>query len=65
MSELISLLDLTTTLGSKLSAGEILDAALLIVMGELQVSRGALFVREPDGSYLPRCGARGARAWAS
>ena len=54
MSELISLLDLTTTLGSKLSAGEILDAALLIVMGELQVSRGALFVREPDGSYLPR-----------
>ena len=54
MSELISLLDLTTTLGSKLSAGEILDAALLIVMGEMQVSRGALFVREPDGSYLPR-----------
>ena len=41
MSELISLLDLTTTLGSALSGGEILDAALLIVMGELQVARGA------------------------
>jgi GAF domain-containing protein len=62
MSELISLLDLTTTLGSKLSGGEILDAALLIVMGELQVSRGALYVREPDGSYLPRAtrGVKGA-----
>ena len=44
MSELISLLDLSTTLGSTLSGAEILDAALLIVMGELQVSRGALFV---------------------
>jgi sigma-B regulation protein RsbU (phosphoserine phosphatase) len=44
MSELISLLDLTTTLGSSLTGGEILDAALLIVMGELQVSRGALWV---------------------
>ncbi len=61
MSELISLLDLTTTLGSKLSGGEILDAALLIVMGELQVSRAALFVREPDGSYLPRA-VRGVKA---
>ena len=61
MSELISLLDLTTTLGSKLSAGEILDAALLIVMGEMQVSRGALFVREPDGSYFPRA-VRGIKA---
>ena len=39
MSELISLLDLTTTLNSSLSSQEILDAALLIVMGELQVGR--------------------------
>jgi sigma-B regulation protein RsbU (phosphoserine phosphatase) len=46
MSELISLLDLTTTLGSSLSGAEILDAALLIVMGELQVSRGALWVAD-------------------
>ena len=41
MSELISLLDLTTTLSSGLAGEEILDAALLIVMGELQVARGA------------------------
>ena len=32
MSELISLLDLSTTLNSSLSAEEILDGALLIVM---------------------------------
>ena len=42
MSELISLLDLTTTLSSTLSSQEILEAALLIVMGELQVTRGNL-----------------------
>ncbi len=51
MSELISLLDLTVTLDSGLSRGEILDSALLIVMGELQVSRGGLFVRTEDGSF--------------
>jgi sigma-B regulation protein RsbU (phosphoserine phosphatase) len=51
MSELISLLDLTTTLGSALSGGEIVDAALLVVMGELQVARGALYVLEPDGLF--------------
>jgi sigma-B regulation protein RsbU (phosphoserine phosphatase) len=49
MSELISLLDLTTTLNSSLSRGEILDAALLIVMGETQSTRGCLYVAEPDG----------------
>ncbi len=58
MSELISLLDLTTTLGSGLSGTEILDAALLIVMGELQVSRGALYVAEGEGRYRRRA-ARG------
>jgi len=51
MSELISLLDLTATLGSSLSGQEILDATLLVVMGELQVTRGAVFVREPDGGF--------------
>ena len=52
MSELISLLDLTTTLNSSLSGAEILDAALLIVMGELPATRGALFVRgESGGGY--------------
>lgn len=46
MSELISLLDFTTTLNSPLSRDEILDAGLLIVMGELQASKGCLLVRE-------------------
>jgi len=54
MSELISLLDLTATLNSTMSGRDILDAALLIVMGELQVSRGALYVREPDGRFRLR-----------
>jgi sigma-B regulation protein RsbU (phosphoserine phosphatase) len=51
MSELISLLDLTTTLSSGLPGDQILDAALLIVMGELQVGRGGLFVRGEDGAF--------------
>lgn len=54
MSELISLLDLTTTLGSSLSPSEILDAALLIVMGELQVARGALYVGEGEAGFRLR-----------
>src|SRR5262249_52513199 len=54
MSELISLLDLTTTLNSGLEGEEILDAALLTVMGELQVARGALFVRDPEGRFRRR-----------
>ncbi len=63
MSELISLLDLTTTLGSTLSGGEILDAALLIVMGELQVARGALYVAAGEGRFRLR-GSRGLPAGA-
>jgi sigma-B regulation protein RsbU (phosphoserine phosphatase) len=63
MSELISLLDLTTTLGSTLSGGEILDAALLIVMGELQVARGALYVATGEGRFRLR-GSRGLPAGA-
>jgi sigma-B regulation protein RsbU (phosphoserine phosphatase) len=54
MSELISLLDLTTTLSSDLSREEILEAALLIVMGELQASRGGLFVRDEAGQFRLR-----------
>jgi phosphoserine phosphatase RsbU/P len=54
MSELISLLDFTTTLSTGLSNEEILDAALLVVMGELQVGRGALFVREEGGHFRLR-----------
>jgi phosphoserine phosphatase RsbU/P len=60
MSELISLLDLTTMLGSDLSSSEILDAALLSVMGELQTSRGVLFVRDVSGRYRVKA-ARGLR----
>jgi phosphoserine phosphatase RsbU/P len=60
MSELISLLDLTTTLSSALSSQEILDAALLIVMGELRVTRGALFVRQ--GEIFERRAMRGVPA---
>ena len=51
MSELISLLDLTTTLNSALTREEILEAALLIVMGELQAVRGGLFVRSALGGF--------------
>ena len=48
MSELISLLDLTTTLNSGLTSEEILNAALLIVMGELQVAKfGAATPEQP------------------
>jgi sigma-B regulation protein RsbU (phosphoserine phosphatase) len=54
MSELISLLDLTATLNSTLSSRDVLDAALLIVMGELQVSRGVLFVRGAEGRFRLR-----------
>jgi sigma-B regulation protein RsbU (phosphoserine phosphatase) len=62
MSELISLLDLTTTLSSGLSNEEILDAALLLVMGELQASRGALFVQ--GGSRYELKASRGVPAGA-
>ncbi len=51
MSELISLLDLTTTLSAGLPGTEILDAALLIVMGELAASRGVLLVRKEGGGF--------------
>src|SRR5688572_86925 len=51
MSELVSLLDLTTTLNSGLSRDEILDGALLIVMGELQATRGCLLVRSGGDAY--------------
>ena len=63
MSELISLLDLATTLGSSLSGEDVLDGALLVVMGELQVSRGALYVAQGEGRYLRRA-ARGLPAGA-
>jgi sigma-B regulation protein RsbU (phosphoserine phosphatase) len=64
MSELISLLDLTTTLDSALPGEDLLDAALLIVMGELQASRGALLVRRHDGGFAVRA-SRGLPAGAA
>jgi len=63
MSELISLLDFTTTLNSSLSQDEILDAGLLIVMGELQVPRGCLLVRGEGATFRVRA-ARGLPAGA-
>lgn len=48
MSELISLLDLSTSLNSCARATQTMDAALLVVMGELGVTRGALLARQDD-----------------
>ena len=58
MSELISLLDLTTLLNSGSAGEETLNAALLIVVRELQVARGALCVQSEDGALTLRasCG---------
>jgi sigma-B regulation protein RsbU (phosphoserine phosphatase) len=58
MSELITLLDLTSTLNSSVASEETLDAALRIVTRALQVTRGALFVRSENGALLLRasCG---------
>jgi GAF domain-containing protein len=58
LSELVSLLELTTTLSSGLARAETLDAALAIVTRELQVARGAFFVRSEDGALVLRasCG---------
>jgi sigma-B regulation protein RsbU (phosphoserine phosphatase) len=53
-SELASLLELTTALGSGLTAEEALDAALRIVTRQLQVDRGAFFVRSEDGALALR-----------
>lgn len=49
ISELVSLLDLTSTLAASRSNAEALDAALLTAMGELQAARGAVLVRRDDG----------------
>jgi sigma-B regulation protein RsbU (phosphoserine phosphatase) len=54
MSELISLLDLSTTLSSSTSSEAILDAALEIVIRELQLERGALFEKREDGAFESR-----------
>jgi sigma-B regulation protein RsbU (phosphoserine phosphatase) len=54
VSELVSLLELTTTLGSNSAGGELLGAALRIVMAETQATHGAFFVRGDDGTLTLR-----------
>ena len=58
MSELISLLDLTTTLSSGIAGEESLNAALRIVMSQTQAEGAALFLRRADGRFEIRasCG---------
>ncbi len=51
MSELIALLDLTSSLGTQLSGAEILDAILLTTMGELGAASGGIFVRRDGGLH--------------
>lgn len=63
VSELIALVDLVSTLGSDLSSEQILDSALLIVMGQLQCRRGCVLVRGDAGAYEVRA-ARGLPAAA-
>jgi len=54
VSELVSLLDITTTLGSGRASEEALDEALLVVTRELQAAGGAFFVRNEDGALALR-----------
>jgi sigma-B regulation protein RsbU (phosphoserine phosphatase) len=54
MSELISMLEVATVLNLDLPGEEALDAALPIVMRELDVERAALFVRSEDGAWALR-----------
>jgi phosphoserine phosphatase RsbU/P len=54
MSELVSLLDLVTALGSGPADSETLDEALRIVAEALQATRGVLFVRGEDGALALR-----------
>jgi len=54
LSELVSLLDLTSTLGGGAGGETTLESALLVVMQELQVERGALFVRNAGGELALR-----------
>jgi len=58
LSELVSLLELTTALSSVRASEETLGAALLILTRQLQVARGAFFVRGEDGVLVLRA-ARG------
>jgi sigma-B regulation protein RsbU (phosphoserine phosphatase) len=63
LSQLLSLLDLTTRLGWTRSGDEIPDAALAFVIGEMEVSGGALYLTS-GGRCFERRAARGLRAAA-
>jgi phosphoserine phosphatase RsbU/P len=54
LSQLLSLLDLTTRLGWTPSGGEIPDAALAFVMGEMAVSGGVLYLTGGGRSFERR-----------
>ena len=54
VSYLQALDQLTTTLGSGLGREEGLNAALQIVMEQMRVARGVLFVKGPDGTFAVR-----------
>jgi sigma-B regulation protein RsbU (phosphoserine phosphatase) len=54
VSELVSLLDLTATLGHGPADEEHLGAALVIVMSELDATRGAFFVPGENGAMVLR-----------
>ena len=51
LSQLVSLLDLTTRLGWTRSGDEIPDAALAFVMGEMEVAGGALYLTSGGRSF--------------
>jgi sigma-B regulation protein RsbU (phosphoserine phosphatase) len=54
LSELVSLLDVATVLGSDLTGGQALDSTLQIVLREMGLERGALFVRDEGGELTLR-----------
>ena len=58
LSQAISLLDVMDSLGVDTAGERPLDSALLIILRELQVERGAIFVRGEDGELVTRasCG---------
>jgi sigma-B regulation protein RsbU (phosphoserine phosphatase) len=53
-SELVGLLELSTTLETGLPPDDALAAALLLAMRELRVERGAVFLRREDGAFEAR-----------
>lgn len=61
LSELVSLLDLTSSYATARSGDEVLGGALLTAMGELRALRGAVLMRRDDGCLELRA-VRGTKA---